>query len=210
MAKHQYAMVMDLNKCIGCQTCTLGCKKQWTDGDGMAYMYWNNVETQPGRGYPRQWHSNGGGFNAQRKLKLAPLPPLEDYGVPFEYDYAQRLYGGKNKPVIMSEFGAGAIPGYRRPHHAKWTEQYQGEVLDEQLAVYLNHPQVVGATIWQFCDCRVTNGHFNGRPRTMNNKGTVSEFRLPKAAYEVVKRHMHESRRRWQKQQRRKPRKASG
>jgi beta-glucuronidase len=112
--------------------------------------------------------------------------------------------GGKNKPVIMSEFGGGAIPGYRRPHHAKWTEQYQAEVLDHQLGVYLHHPQVVGATIWQFCDCRVTFGHFNGRPRTMNNKGTVDEFRLPKASYEVVKRHMHEARRQWQARQRKK------
>jgi len=34
MSRHQYAMVMDLNKCIGCQTCTMACKKQWTDGDG--------------------------------------------------------------------------------------------------------------------------------------------------------------------------------
>ena len=28
MSKHQYAMVMDLNKCLGCQTCTIACKKR--------------------------------------------------------------------------------------------------------------------------------------------------------------------------------------
>src|SRR5208337_1123466 len=53
MSKHQYAMVMDLNKCLGCQTCTIACKKLWTDRDGTGYMYWNNVETRPGLGYPR-------------------------------------------------------------------------------------------------------------------------------------------------------------
>ena len=109
MSKHQYAMVMDLNKCIGCHTCSLGCKKQWTDGDGMGYMYWNNVETHPGVGYPRAWHAIGGGFDPQRNLRPSPLPPVEDYGVSLEYDYAQRLYGGKQKPVMphkMQEFNS--------------------------------------------------------------------------------------------------------
>jgi len=93
-------MVMDLNKCLGCHTCAVACKKQWTDGDGMDYMYWNNVETHPGKGYPRDWHSIGGGFDKQRNLRPSPLPSKEDYGAAFEYDYGQRLYGGKNKPVM--------------------------------------------------------------------------------------------------------------
>ena len=50
MSIHQISMVLDLNKCLGCQTCTMACKKLWTDGDGMDYMYWNNVETRPGQG----------------------------------------------------------------------------------------------------------------------------------------------------------------
>lgn len=100
MSKRQYAMVMDLNKCIGCQTCSIACKKQWTDRDGTGYMYWNNVETQPGRGYPRNWHSMGGGFDPRRNLRPSPLPPIEDYGEACEYDYAQRLFGGSQKPVM--------------------------------------------------------------------------------------------------------------
>ena len=93
-------MVMDLNKCIGCHTCTLACKKQWTDGDGMDYMYWNNVETHPGIGYPRGWHAMGGGFDAQRQLQPSPLPGRADYGDALEYDYGQRLYEGKKKPTM--------------------------------------------------------------------------------------------------------------
>ena len=100
MSKHQYAVVMDLNKCIGCQTCTIACKKQWTDGDGMAAMYWNNVETQPGTGYPRGYHTMGGGFDEQRNLRPSSIPTAEDYGIPFEYDYGQRLFGGRKKPVM--------------------------------------------------------------------------------------------------------------
>lgn len=100
MSIHQYAMVMDLNKCIGCQTCTVACKKQWTDRDGTSYMYWNNVETQPGQGYPKNWHSIGGGFDSKRNLRPSPIPPKEDYGEAFDYDYTQRLFQGKNKPVM--------------------------------------------------------------------------------------------------------------
>lgn len=109
--------------------------------------------------------------------------------------------GGKGKPVILSEFGAGAIPGCRHPSHVKWTEEYQREVLDAQLAVYLNDPNVVGCTIWQFCDGRVTpdGRRFGTRPRTMNNKGTVDEYRRPKLAYDTVRRRMREAAERWDK-----------
>jgi nitrate reductase beta subunit len=34
----QVAMVMDLNKCIGCQTCTIACKTLWSNDEGMEYM----------------------------------------------------------------------------------------------------------------------------------------------------------------------------
>ena len=46
----QVAMVLDLNKCLGCQTCTIACKKLWNTDEGMDYAYWNNVETWPGQG----------------------------------------------------------------------------------------------------------------------------------------------------------------
>ena len=107
-------------------------------------------------------------------------------------------HGGRGKPVILSEFGAGAIYGCRQRHRAKWSEEYQADALDECLRVYLNHPALAGAAIWQFCDCRITHGgerrrFWAGRPRTMNNKGVVDEYRRPKLAYEVVKHRMQEA-----------------
>ena len=111
--------------------------------------------------------------------------------------------GGRGKPVIMSEFGGGAIYGWRHPHRAKWTEQYQRDLLDESLRVYLNRPEVVGVAIWQFCDCRITPGKerafWPSRPRSMNNKGTVDEYRRAKLAYQTVRKRMREATRRWEK-----------
>jgi nitrate reductase beta subunit len=49
----QISMVMDLNKCIGCQSCTVACKTLWTSGEGMEHILFNNVETKPGPGYPK-------------------------------------------------------------------------------------------------------------------------------------------------------------
>jgi len=105
--------------------------------------------------------------------------------------------GGEGKPVIMSEFGAGAILGNRQRCRSHWSEEYQADVLDECLRVYLNHADIMGAAIWQFCDCRVTKERWRSRPRTTNNKGTVDEYRRPKLVYEVVKRRMLEAKKRW-------------
>ncbi len=77
----QIAMVMDLNKCIGCQTCTAACKSLWTDEPGQEYMLWNNVETKPGRGYPKDWEAKGAQSGwKDDALQFGSLHPEEDYG----------------------------------------------------------------------------------------------------------------------------------
>ncbi|MBI1952659.1 MAG: nitrate oxidoreductase subunit beta [Candidatus Omnitrophica bacterium] len=53
--KRQFAFVFNLNRCIGCQTCTMACKSTWTFSKGQEYMWWNNVETKPYGGYPQFW-----------------------------------------------------------------------------------------------------------------------------------------------------------
>src|SRR5499426_2633229 len=56
--KAQVAMVMNLDKCIGCHTCSVTCKQVWTNRPGTEYVWFNNVETKPGLGYPRRWEDN--------------------------------------------------------------------------------------------------------------------------------------------------------
>ncbi|HLG14732.1 MAG TPA: nitrate reductase subunit beta [Blastocatellia bacterium] len=102
----QIAMVFHLDKCIGCHTCSIACKNVWTDRKGAEYMWWNNVETKPGTGYPTAWEDQQkyhGGWeqkNGQPDLKMGGrvlrvlnifhnpyLPKLDDYYEPWTYKY---------------------------------------------------------------------------------------------------------------------------
>jgi DMSO reductase family type II enzyme iron-sulfur subunit len=94
----QLAFVVDLNKCIGCQTCTVACKRLWTSKAGEQHVYWRNVETRPGKGYPRNWDQKGGGYN-NGELQLGRAPTAGDYGIPYEFDYQGRLFEGEKGRV---------------------------------------------------------------------------------------------------------------
>ena len=99
-------MLFHLDKCIGCHTCSVACKNIWTDRKGAEYMWWNNVETKPGTGYPTKWEDQDiykGGWqkkNGELSLRGAGklrgllnifhnphLPVLGDYYEPFTYKY---------------------------------------------------------------------------------------------------------------------------
>lgn len=60
--------------------------------------------------------------------------------------------------------------------------------MEKQLTAVLEHKGFRGVYIWQFCDVRVSDEWFAGRPRTMNNKGVGDEYRRRKLSYDVVKR----------------------
>ena len=97
--------------------------------------------------------------------------------------------GGAGKPIIVSEFGAAAMYGYRDRGRSKWSEERQADIIEENLRVYKEDDRLTGIFIWQFADCRVTEegGWFATRARSHNNKGVVDEYRRPKEAYDVVK-----------------------
>ncbi|WP_347351629.1 nitrate reductase subunit beta [Intrasporangium sp.] len=120
----QMAMVMNLDKCIGCHTCTVTCKQVWTNRPGTEYVYFNNVETKPGLGYPKryedqeQWH---GGWTLDKKGRLQlkaggrlkkllsifynpDLPSIDDYGDPWTYNYGDVINAplGTRNPMAHS------------------------------------------------------------------------------------------------------------
>lgn len=104
-----------------------------------------------------------------------------------EMEWIDSVAGGI-KPVIVSEFGAAAMYGFRDRGRCKWSEERQADILRENLEVYAKDDRLTGAFIWQFADCKVTEEEwFPTRVRCHNNKGVVDEYRRPKEAYDVVK-----------------------
>ena len=60
--KKQFVAIFNINRCIGCQTCSVACKVLWTRDEGTDYQWWCTVNTLPGRGHPRDWETMGGGY----------------------------------------------------------------------------------------------------------------------------------------------------
>lgn len=104
------------------------------------------------------------------------------------HQWIRKECAGAEKPFLATEIGAGALYGYRSPARVKWSEERQADILAVQWEAVLSDARGSGGFVWQFCDVRVSEEWFQGRPRCMNNKGVVDEHRRPKLAYEVVKR----------------------
>ena len=106
----------------------------------------------------------------------------------FNHPEHQDHQGLAERPLIISEFGAGAFFGYRDAiRRGKWSEERQCDLLEELFADFCNNDRVEGLFIWQFCDVRVDESWAMGRPRAMNNKGVVDEHRRPKLSVDVVR-----------------------
>lgn len=106
-------------------------------------------------------------------------------------------HGHADKPMMISEIGAGAVWGWRDSHGDLWTEQYQSALIDATLRhLLVETDRWCGVSLWQFCDVRSSSARARilGRPRAFNNKGVVDEYRRPKMAYEVVKRYYGDAR----------------
>ncbi|MGM9513015.1 nitrate reductase subunit beta [Roseateles sp. DB2] len=113
----QIGMVLNLDKCIGCHTCSVTCKNVWTNRSGMEYAWFNNVESKPGIGYPKEWENQdrwhggwmrkpdgsivprqGGKWKLLMRIFANPnLPEIDDYYEPFTFDYDHLQSAPKSK-----------------------------------------------------------------------------------------------------------------
>lgn len=121
--KAQLSMILNLDKCIGCHTCTVTCKNMWTNRKGAEYMWWNNVETKPGTGFPKRWEDQekykggwertpdglrlriGGKFGLLAKIFYNPdQPRMGNYYEPWTYRYEHLIEApaGKHQPTARA------------------------------------------------------------------------------------------------------------
>ncbi|MDR3106716.1 MAG: nitrate reductase subunit beta [Bifidobacteriaceae bacterium] len=138
----QLAMVLNLDKCIGCHVCSVTCKQTWTNRDGVEYAWFNNVESKPGVGYPVAWEDqnrwrggwelghdgrlrlrSGGRVRRLARIFANPqLPSLEDYYEPVTYDFDTLFTApqGRNFPVAQP---FSVLSG--RPAAIKWGPNWE-------------------------------------------------------------------------------------
>ncbi len=141
----QMAMVMNLDKCIGCHTCSVTCKQAWTNRAGTEYVWFNNVETRPGLGYPRTYEDQdvwkggwsrtpggrlklkaGGRFKKLATIFSNPkLPSIQDYYEPWTYDY-ETLTNAPAQDVFPVARPYSLITG--KPMNVTWSANWDDDL----------------------------------------------------------------------------------
>lgn len=91
------------------------------------------------------------------------------------------------KPLVMSEFGADALAGYRGPAEQRFTEDYQELLYRKQIAMLKRIPFLRGTAPWILMDFRSPRRPLPVIQEGWNRKGLVSERGQKKRAFDVMK-----------------------
>jgi beta-glucuronidase len=109
-----------------------------------------------------------------------PLASLPDIGWRSSY----------GKPMVFSEFGAGALAGFHDAQTMrKFSEEYQAEYYRQTLAMCARIPFLRGAAPWILKDFRSPRRQHPVFQQGWNRKGLISETGVRKAAFAVLAEH---------------------
>ena len=92
-----------------------------------------------------------------------------------------------NKPVIVSEFGGGALAGYHGAKNQRWTEEFQENLYIENLRMLEKIDGLSGTTPWILKDFRSPRRVLSGIQDYYNRKGLVSDDGQKKKAFWILK-----------------------
>jgi beta-glucuronidase len=90
------------------------------------------------------------------------------------------------KPLIVSEFGAGAQYNLHGDATVRFTEEYQANLYEHQLAMLGRIPQLAGMSPWVLMDFRSPRRMLAGIQDYYNRKGVISDQGQAKQAYYVL------------------------
>jgi beta-glucuronidase len=92
-----------------------------------------------------------------------------------------------SKPLILSEFGAGALAGRHGDGSELFSEEHQARVYEAQIAMLRQIPFLAGLSPWILMDFRTPRRLLPGIQDYYNRKGLVSERGQRKRAFEVLR-----------------------
>ncbi|HSV09850.1 MAG TPA: glycoside hydrolase family 2 TIM barrel-domain containing protein [Hanamia sp.] len=88
-----------------------------------------------------------------------------------------------NKPVIVSEFGGGALQGMHGSKDQRWTEEYQAYLYEQNLKMIEKIPNIRGMSPWILADFRSPRRLLPVIQDGWNRKGLISNRGLKKMAF---------------------------
>ena len=95
-----------------------------------------------------------------------------------------RAWAAYGKPILVTEFGADALPGLHALPPTMWSEDYQAALIEMSLRVFRRIPEVIGEHVWNFADFATAQAvHRPGG----NHKGVFTRDRQPKAAARLLR-----------------------
>jgi beta-glucuronidase len=92
-----------------------------------------------------------------------------------------------NKPLIISEFGGGALYGLHGDKETRWTEEFQENIYINQIAMLKNIPFLKGTTPWILFDFRSPRRPLPKIQDFYNRKGLISTEGNKKKAFYILK-----------------------
>jgi len=104
-----------------------------------------------------------------------------------------------DKPLIISEFGAGALYGYRGDPLTRWTEDYQENLYNHQISMLKKITFLRGTTPWILMDFRSPRRPLDRIQDFWNRKGLISNGGQKKRAFYVLQKFYEELKRRQSK-----------
>jgi len=95
----------------------------------------------------------------------------------------------QDKPVIISEFGGGALQGYHGDSLTRWTEEFQEYLYEESVQMLDRIPQLAGMTPWILVDFRSPKRTLPEIQDGWNRKGLISNNGQKKKAFRVMQKY---------------------
>jgi beta-glucuronidase len=91
-----------------------------------------------------------------------------------------------DKPVVISEFGAGALQGYHGTKNQRWTEEYQEELYIQSVAMF-DKMDLAGTAPWILMDFMSPRRVLPEIQDGWNRKGLISDQGIKKKAFFIMK-----------------------
>lgn len=96
-----------------------------------------------------------------------------------------KIHAAFRKPIIVTEFGADAIPGHHAQPPEMFSEEYQAEMIARHHELFKTKPYIVGEHVWNLCDFKTAQAV--QRPNAFNHKGVFTRDRRPKMAAHTLR-----------------------